>query len=113
MLPNYSASVKVFSNHHTVTFMNVGRLFRKITNKITKPKEELLDKSSKTKNVSERIYCRFCGKPNSLAQELCTKCEMRLNLPPSTIMKACIKCGLAMNDDSIFCTRCGTRFEDE
>jgi predicted amidophosphoribosyltransferase len=93
--------------------MNVGRLFRKITNKITKPKEELLYKSSKTKNVNERIYCRFCGKPNSPAQGICTKCGMELNPLPSTIMKACAKCGLAMNEDSIFCTRCGTRLEDE
>ena len=92
--------------------MNMERLFRKITNKITKPKEEPYHKSS-TKNVSEKIYCRFCGKPNSLVQELCTKCGMRLNPPPSAIMKACANCGLAMNDDSIFCTRCGTRFEDE
>jgi membrane protease subunit (stomatin/prohibitin family) len=100
--------------------MNVRGLFRKITNKITKSKEkeievereELSDRSSKTKNISEKIYCRFCGKPNSQAQEICTKCGIRLNPPPSTIMKACTKCGLAANDDSIFCTRCGTRFED-
>jgi RNA polymerase subunit RPABC4/transcription elongation factor Spt4 len=101
--------------------MNVRGLFRKITNKITKSKEKeievereevLSDRSSKTKNISEKIYCRFCGKPNSQAQEICTKCGIRLNPPPSTIMKACTKCGLAANDDSIFCTRCGTRFED-
>ena len=94
-------------------FMNVGRLFRKITSKITKSKEEPLYKSPETKNVSERVYCRFCGKPNSLTQELCRKCGMRLSSSPSTVMKACTKCGLAMNDDSIFCNRCGTRFEDE
>jgi hypothetical protein len=100
--------------------MNVRGLFRKITNKITKPKEdgievereEISDISSKTKNISEKIYCRFCGTPNSQAQEVCTKCGIRLNPPPSTIMKACTKCGLAANDDSIFCIRCGTRFED-
>jgi len=34
-----------------------------------------------------------------------------LDSPPSTIMKACTKCGLAMNDDSVFCASCGTRFE--
>ena len=93
--------------------MNMKRLFSKITNKITKPKEELSHKSLKTKNVFERIYCRFCGKPNPLAQELCTKCGMKLNPPPATIMKACTNCGFAMNDDSIFCPRCGTRFENE
>jgi RNA polymerase subunit RPABC4/transcription elongation factor Spt4 len=101
--------------------MNVRGLFRKITNKITKSKEKeievereevLSDRSSKTKNISEKIYCRFCGNPNSQAQEICTKCGIRLNPPPSTIMKACTKCGLAANHDSIFCTKCGTRFED-
>jgi hypothetical protein len=103
--------------------MNVRGLFRKVTNKITKSKEKeiegegeevLSDRGSKTKNISEKIYCRFCGNPNSQAQaqEICTKCGIRLNPPPSTIMKACTKCGLAANDDSIFCTRCGTRFED-
>jgi hypothetical protein len=103
--------------------MNVMGLFRKITNKITKLKdrreieierqEELSDSSIKTSNkISEKIYCRFCGKSNSQVQEVCSKCGSRLNSPPSTIMKACTKCGLAANDDSIFCTRCGTRFED-
>ena len=96
-------------------------LFRKITDKITKLKDreieiegqELSDSGSKTNNnISEKIYCRFCGKSNSQGQEACLKCGTRLNLPPSTIMKACTKCGLAENDDSIFCTRCGTRFED-
>jgi DNA-directed RNA polymerase subunit RPC12/RpoP len=96
-------------------------LFRKITDKITKLKDreieiegqELSDSGSKTNNnISEKIYCRLCGKSNSQGREVCLKCGTRLNLPPSTIMKACTKCGLAANDDSIFCTRCGTRFED-
>jgi RNA polymerase subunit RPABC4/transcription elongation factor Spt4 len=101
--------------------MNIMELFRKITNKITKTKDreieierqELSDSSLKTNNnISEKIYCRFCSKSNSQGQEICSKCGGRLNPPPSTIMKACTKCGLAANDDSIFCTRCGTRFED-
>ena len=95
-------------------------LFRKITNKIAKPKgreieverEVQLDSSSKTNNLSEKIYCRFCGTANSQVQDVCSKCGSRLSVPPSTIMKACTKCGLAANDDSIFCTRCRTRFED-
>ena len=94
-------------------------LFRKITDKITKLKDreiegqELPDRGSKTNNnISEKIYCRFCGKSNSQELEVCLKCGTRLNPPPSTIMKACTKCGLAANDDSIFCTRCGTTFED-
>ena len=100
--------------------MNVMGLLRKITNKITKPKgREIevergvqLDNSSKTNNTSEKIYCRFCGTANSQGQDVCSKCGSRLNVPPSAIMKACTKCGLAANDDSIFCTRCRTRFED-
>ena len=100
--------------------MNVMGLLRKITNKITKPKgreieverEVRLDSSSKTNNTYERIYCRYCGTSNSQGQDVCSKCGSRLNVPPSTIMKACTKCGLAANDDSIFCTRCRTRFED-
>src|SRR5919199_943267 len=95
--------------------------FRKITNKITKPKgreieverKVQLDSSSKTNNnTSEKIYCRFCGTANSQGQDVCSKCGSRLNVPPSTIMKACTKCGLAANDDSIYCTRCRARFED-
>ena len=100
--------------------MNVMGILRKITNKITKPKEReieverkvQLDSSSKTNNTSEKIYCRFCGTANSQEQEVCSRCGSKLNVPPSTIMKACTKCGLAANDDSIFCTRCRTRFED-
>lgn len=100
--------------------MNVMGLFRRITEKITKPKdgeieierEELSDSDIKTNNISEKIYCRFCGKSNSQEQQVCSKCGRRLNPPPSAIMKACTKCGLAANDDSIFCTGCGTRFED-
>ena len=94
-------------------------LFRKITDKITKLKDREIegqeppDRGSKTNNnISEKIYCRFCGKSNSQGLEVCLKCGTRLNPPPSTIMKACTKCGLAANDDSIFCTRCGTTFED-
>ncbi|HYZ51300.1 MAG TPA: zinc ribbon domain-containing protein [Nitrososphaeraceae archaeon] len=95
-------------------------LFRKIANKIAKPKgreieverEVQLDSSSKTNNTSEMIYCRFCGTANSQEQDVCSKCGSRLNVPPSTIMKACTKCGLAANDDSIYCTRCRARFED-
>jgi RNA polymerase subunit RPABC4/transcription elongation factor Spt4 len=101
--------------------MNIMGLFRKITNKITKPRDreieierqELSDNDIKTNNnISEKTYCRFCGKSNSQGQEICSKCGSRLNPPPSTIMKACTKCGLAANDDSVFCTRCGDRFED-
>jgi RNA polymerase subunit RPABC4/transcription elongation factor Spt4 len=95
-------------------------LFRKIANKIAKPKgreieverEVQLDSSPKTNNTSEKIYCRFCGTANSQGQDVCSKCGSRLNVPPSTIMKACTKCGLAANDDSIYCTRCRARFED-
>ena len=96
-------------------------LFRKITDKITKLKDreieiegqEVSDSDSKTNNnISEKIYCRFCGTANSQGQDVCSKCRSTLNVPPSAIMKACIKCGLAANDDSIFCTRCGTRFHD-
>ena len=96
-------------------------LFSKIADKITKLKDreieiegqELSDSGSKTNNnISEKIYCRFCGKSNSQGREVCLKCGTRLNPLPSTIMKACTRCGLAANDDSIFCTRCGTRFDD-
>ena len=96
-------------------------LFRKITDKITKLKDreieiegqEVSDSDSKTNNnISEKIYCRFCGTANSQEQDVCSKCGSRLNVPPSTIMKACTKCGLAANDDSIYCTRCRARFED-
>ena len=89
--------------------MNVMGLFRRITEKITKPKdweieierEELSDSSIKTNNISKKIYCRFCGKSNSQEQQVCSKCGHRLNPPPSAIMKACTKCGLAANDDSV------------
>ena len=96
--------------------MNVIRIIHRIANKITKSNEKQqsqLDKSSNTEYIVEKIYCRFCGKVNSSMQEFCTICGMRLNIPPSTIMKACTKCGLAMNNDSIFCSGCGTKFEED
>jgi uncharacterized membrane protein YvbJ len=27
-------------------------------------------------------------------------------------MKVCKKCGLAVNDDSVYCYSCGTKFDD-
>jgi|SRR5919199_6378497 RNA polymerase subunit RPABC4/transcription elongation factor Spt4 len=96
--------------------MNVIRIIHRIANKITKSNEKQqsqLDKSSNTEYIVEKIYCRFCGKVNSSMQEFCTICGMRLHIPPSTIMKACTKCGLAMNNDSIFCSGCGTKFEED
>jgi hypothetical protein len=47
------------------------------------------------------------------ADKRSTKCRMRLNPPPSNIVKACTKCGFAMNDDSLFCTCCGIKFEED
>jgi hypothetical protein len=92
--------------------MNVTNLLHRIANKITTPREKRqhqLDKSkANTKKDLTKIYCRFCGKPNSAVQEFYTTCAMRLNSQPSAIMKACTKCGLAMNDDSVFCASCGT-----
>ena len=96
--------------------MNVIRIIHRIANKITKSNEKQqsqLDKSSNTEYNVEKIYCRFCGKVNSSMQEFCTICGMRLHIPPSAIMKACTKCGLAMNNDSIFCSGCGTKFEED
>ena len=97
--------------------MNITNLLHRIANKITKPKkkqQQQLDKSkANTKKDITQIYCRFCGKPNPPMQESCTTCAMRLSSPPSTIMKVCTKCGLAMNDDSLFCASCGTRFEED
>ena len=98
--------------------MNVIRIIYRIANKITKSKEKQqqqpqLDKSSNTEYIVEKIYCRFCGKVNSSMQESCTICGMKLHIPPSAIMKACTKCSLVMNDDSIFCAGCGTKFEED
>jgi RNA polymerase subunit RPABC4/transcription elongation factor Spt4 len=99
------------------SLMNVIRIIQRMANKITKSKEKQqqqsqLDKSSNTEHIIEEIYCRFCGKVNPSTQEFCTICGMRLHIPPSAIMKACTKCSLAMNDDSVFCSGCGTKFED-
>jgi uncharacterized membrane protein YvbJ len=35
---------------------------------------------------------------------------MPIKVPPSQIMKVCEKCGLAVNDDSVYCYSCGTIF---
>jgi RNA polymerase subunit RPABC4/transcription elongation factor Spt4 len=98
--------------------MNVIRIIYRIANKITKSKEKQQQQTAirqelNTEYIVEEIYCRFCGKVNSSMQESCTICGMRLHIPPSAIMKACTKCSLAMNDDSIFCAGCGTRFEED
>jgi RNA polymerase subunit RPABC4/transcription elongation factor Spt4 len=100
------------------SLMNVIRIIQRMANKIIKSKEKQheqqqsqLDKISSTEHIVEKIYCRFCGEVNPSMQEFCTVCGMRLHIPPSAIMKACTKCGLAMNDDSVFCSGCGTKFD--
>jgi hypothetical protein len=42
----------------------------------------------------------------------CLECKMPTAVPPSQVMKVCKKCGLAVNDDSIYCYSCGDRFDD-
>ena len=65
---------------------------------------------NQSSSTIHKIYCRFCGKDNPAPSEYCLQCRMPIKVPPSQVMKVCENCGLAVNDDSVYCYSCGTIF---
>ena len=99
--------------HYSYPQMNT--IFQRLSDRISKS----LSKQTNNKNDSnerssyvQKIYCRFCGKTNPVSLKYCLECKMPTAVPPSQVMKVCKKCGLAVNDDSIYCYSCGDRFDD-
>ena len=69
--------------------------------------------SNQSSSNIQKVYCRFCGKVNPASSEYCLQCRRHITVSPSQIVKVCEKCDLAVNDDSIYCYNCGTKFFDE
>lgn len=95
-------------------------IFQRLSNKIFKSLSKGADDESSTVSSSyqsysniQKVYCRFCGKDNPASSEYCLQCRRQITVSPSQIMKVCEKCGLAVNDDSVYCYSCGTNFFDE
>lgn len=85
-----------------------------IEKKVFKPTTDLRrqTKSKQEGKRDDQVFCSFCGSLNLAADEYCTSCSMRINLPPSRIMKLCEKCSSSVNDDSAYCYACGNSFND-
>jgi Double zinc ribbon len=95
----------------------MNSIFQKLSDKLSKSlsKQEYKKSdvpSSSTSTDKEKVYCRFCGRNNPVTSEYCLECGMQTRMLPSNIMKVCQKCGLAVNDDSVYCFSCGTRFDE-
>jgi Double zinc ribbon len=90
-------------------------LFEKINNFISRrfnQENKAPDNLVARSEVSENdIYCRFCGRKNSASRTSCQVCKMRIDVLPSQVEKVCSKCGSAVNNDDIYCFRCGTVFD--
>jgi ribosomal protein L40E len=83
----------------------VYHIFDRITNSISK---RIQQEKMHSKVSENNIYCRFCGKKNPVSRTSCQACKMRTDIAPSEILKVCSKCGTAINNDDIYCIRCGT-----
>jgi membrane protease subunit (stomatin/prohibitin family) len=95
----------------------MNTIFQRLSDRISKSLSKQTNKrintvSNESPSNVQKIYCRFCGKGNLVSLEYCVRCRMATAVPPSQIMKVCKKCGLAVNDDSVYCYSCGTKFDD-
>lgn len=95
----------------------MNTIFQRLSDRISKSLSKQTNKrintvSNEGSSNVQKIYCRFCGKSNLVSLEYCMRCRMPTAVPPSQIMKVCKKCGLAVNDDSVYCYSCGTEFDD-
>jgi len=87
------------------------RLSDRISKSLSKQTSKKNDSNERSSDV-QKIHCRYCGKANPVSLKYCLECKMPTAVPPSQVMKVCKKCGLAVNDDSIYCYSCGDRFDD-
>ncbi len=85
------------------------KLYSKISKSLTNRIAEDSSRANRVSSSTQKIYCRLCGKDNSVSLERCMRCGMPITVHPSQVMKVCTKCGLAVNDDSAYCYSCGTK----
>lgn len=78
--------------------------------KVFKPTTDLRKQKKQEAKRDDQVFCSFCGLLNLAANEYCASCNMRINLPPSKMMKLCEKCSSSVNDDSAYCYACGNSF---
>ena len=104
-------------DHHS--YSRMASIFHRLSNKISKSLSKANEVSStgsssvnQSSSTIQKIYCRFCGKDNPASSENCLQCRMPIKAAPSQVMKVCEKCGLAVNDDSVYCYSCGAPFDD-
>ena len=99
--------------HYSYPQMNTifQRLSDRISKSLSKQTNKKNDSNERSSDV-QKIHCRYCGKANPVSMKYCLECKMPTAVPPSQVMKVCKKCGLAVNDDSIYCYSCGDRFDD-
>jgi membrane protease subunit (stomatin/prohibitin family) len=93
----------------------MNTIFQRLSDRISKSLSKQTNKKNDSNKLSsdvQKIYCRYCGKSNPVSLKYCLECKMQTAVPPSQVMKVCKKCGLAVNDDSIYCYSCGDRFDD-
>jgi hypothetical protein len=93
----------------------MNSIFQKLSDKLSKSlsKQEYKKSDVPSSTDKEKVYCRFYGRDNPVTSEYCLGCGMQMRMLPSNIMKVCQKCGLAVNDDSVYCFSCGTKFDDD
>jgi hypothetical protein len=103
---------KTNNNDQTISSIQMNSVFQRLFNKISKSfsKQRDEEKPSSSSYDIQKIYCRFCGKANPASSEHCSQCKKPITIPPSKVLKVCEKCGLAVNDDSVYCYNCGTVF---
>lgn len=80
-------------------------IFDKIANSIS----QFAHREKISSDLSETyIYCRFCGRKNPENQTSCKACEMRIDVAPTEVLKVCEKCDSAVNNNDVYCFRCGS-----
>ena len=98
----------------------MNTIFQRLSDRISKSLSKQTSKKNDSNEGSsdvgssdaQKIHCRYCGKANPVSLKYCLECKMPTAVAPSQVMKVCKKCGLAVNDDSIYCYSCGDRFDD-
>ena len=59
--------------------------------------------------MTDKIFCRWCGKLRSVVGTFCSECGKSIK-SDSVTLKICIYCSGSMSDDSVFCANCGRKF---
>lgn len=105
MLGRNSSSIRgVIVYLSVIPLLCMPHILDKLTNSISR----LTHVAKTSSNLSEYIiYCRFCGRKNPENRVSCKVCKMRIDVPPSEMLKVCEKIGSAVNYDDVYCFLCG------